>query len=161
MHPINPVWARSTSSASTRRRRVAVWAQMLTCDRHRSRWRDRLADSAEPTVMLYVESDNVAAVRTYERLGFTHLQRRHRLRGGPPQLTRTACSTLIVHLASPTRSATASAHTFATTWQPPLGDGQRRPHASEMRQEARSVRLDQVGQSAGRGWHWRGDRAAH
>jgi mycothiol synthase len=30
----------------------------------------RLADSAEPTVMLYVESDNVAAVRTYERLGF-------------------------------------------------------------------------------------------
>jgi mycothiol synthase len=31
----------------------------------------RLADSAEPTVMLYVESDNVAAVRTYQRLGFT------------------------------------------------------------------------------------------
>ena len=31
----------------------------------------RLADSAEPTVMLYVESDNVAAVRTYERSGFT------------------------------------------------------------------------------------------
>jgi mycothiol synthase len=31
----------------------------------------RLADSAEPTVMLYVETDNVAAVRTYERLGFT------------------------------------------------------------------------------------------
>jgi mycothiol synthase len=27
--------------------------------------------SAEPTVMLYVESDNVAAVRTYQRLGFT------------------------------------------------------------------------------------------
>ncbi|OBB93018.1 mycothiol synthase [Mycobacterium sp. 852002-40037_SCH5390672] len=26
---------------------------------------------AEPTVMLYVESDNVAAVRTYQRLGFT------------------------------------------------------------------------------------------
>jgi mycothiol synthase len=31
----------------------------------------RLAESAEPTVLLYVESDNVAAVRTYERLGFT------------------------------------------------------------------------------------------
>jgi mycothiol synthase len=31
----------------------------------------RLAGSAEPTVLLYVESDNVAAVRTYERLGFT------------------------------------------------------------------------------------------
>ena len=35
---------------------------------------DRLADRetpAEPTVLLYVESDNVAAVRTYQRLGFT------------------------------------------------------------------------------------------
>jgi mycothiol synthase len=31
----------------------------------------RLADAAEPTVMLYVESDNVAAVRTYQRLGFS------------------------------------------------------------------------------------------
>ncbi len=31
----------------------------------------RPAGSAEPTVMLYVESDNVAAVRTYQRLGFT------------------------------------------------------------------------------------------
>ncbi|WP_204081518.1 mycothiol synthase [Mycobacterium riyadhense] len=31
----------------------------------------RLADAAEPTVMLYVESDNAAAVRTYQRLGFT------------------------------------------------------------------------------------------
>lgn len=31
----------------------------------------RLADADEPTVMLYVESDNVAAVRTYQRLGFT------------------------------------------------------------------------------------------
>lgn len=30
----------------------------------------RLAGAAEPTVMLYVESDNAAAVRTYERLGF-------------------------------------------------------------------------------------------
>ncbi len=30
----------------------------------------RLADSAEPTVMLYVESDNAAAVRTYQGLGF-------------------------------------------------------------------------------------------
>ncbi|GFG74397.1 mycothiol acetyltransferase [Mycobacterium botniense] len=31
----------------------------------------RLADAPEPTVMLYVESDNAAAVRTYQRLGFT------------------------------------------------------------------------------------------
>jgi len=31
----------------------------------------RLADAPEPTVMLYVESDNAAAMRTYERLGFT------------------------------------------------------------------------------------------
>lgn len=31
----------------------------------------RLAEAAEPTVMLYVESDNVAAVRTYQGLGFT------------------------------------------------------------------------------------------
>ena len=31
----------------------------------------RLAGAAEPTVTLYVESDNVAAVRTYQRLGFT------------------------------------------------------------------------------------------
>ncbi|ORW30769.1 mycothiol synthase [Mycobacterium paraense] len=30
----------------------------------------RLAGAAEPTVLLYVESDNAAAVRTYERLGF-------------------------------------------------------------------------------------------
>lgn len=31
----------------------------------------RLAGSVDPTVLLYVESDNVAAVRTYQRLGFT------------------------------------------------------------------------------------------
>jgi mycothiol synthase len=31
---------------------------------------DRLAGGSDPTVLLYVESDNVAAVRTYERLGF-------------------------------------------------------------------------------------------
>ncbi|OBG68243.1 MULTISPECIES: mycothiol synthase [unclassified Mycobacterium] len=32
---------------------------------------DRLADAPEPTVLLYVESENVAAVRTYQRLGFS------------------------------------------------------------------------------------------
>ena len=31
----------------------------------------RLAAAAQPTVMLYLESDNTAALRTYERLGFT------------------------------------------------------------------------------------------
>jgi mycothiol synthase len=31
----------------------------------------RLAESPEPTVMLYVEADNTAAVRTYRGLGFT------------------------------------------------------------------------------------------
>jgi mycothiol synthase len=32
---------------------------------------ERLADSLEPTVTLYTEADNAAAVKTYERLGFT------------------------------------------------------------------------------------------
>lgn len=31
---------------------------------------ERLSDSGQPTVMLYVEADNSAAVKTYERLGF-------------------------------------------------------------------------------------------
>ena len=31
----------------------------------------RLADAEDPTVLLYVESDNTAALRTYGRLGFT------------------------------------------------------------------------------------------
>jgi mycothiol synthase len=31
----------------------------------------RLAEAGQPTVMLYVESDNAAALRTYRRLGFT------------------------------------------------------------------------------------------
>ena len=35
----------------------------------------QLAEASRPTVMLYVESDNTAALRTYERLGFT----RHRV----------------------------------------------------------------------------------
>jgi mycothiol synthase len=52
---------------SAQRRRLG---QMLTAVGIESLAR-RLAGAAEPTVMLYVESDNVAAVRTYQRLGFT------------------------------------------------------------------------------------------
>lgn len=32
---------------------------------------DRLADAPDPTVLLYVESENTAAVHTYQQLGFT------------------------------------------------------------------------------------------
>ncbi|WP_162618286.1 mycothiol synthase [Mycobacterium leprae] len=45
--------------------------QMLTSIGIASLAQRLVGPSAEPTVMLYVESDNVAAARTYERLGFT------------------------------------------------------------------------------------------
>jgi mycothiol synthase len=32
---------------------------------------ERLSGAPDPTVMLYSEADNTAAVKTYERLGFT------------------------------------------------------------------------------------------
>lgn len=32
---------------------------------------ERLSESSKPTVMLYTEADNTAAVKTYEGLGFT------------------------------------------------------------------------------------------
>lgn len=64
------VWARSMFSASTRRPRAGGLGGLLTSvgvaflARH-------LAGVARPRVMLYVESDNTAALRTYRRLGFT------------------------------------------------------------------------------------------
>jgi mycothiol synthase len=61
--------ARYTWSGSTRTPRVGAWGGP---DRRRSATPGRaIVGAAEPTVLLYVESDNAAAVRTYEKLGFT------------------------------------------------------------------------------------------
>lgn len=52
----------------------------------------RLADEGDPIVMLYVESDNVAAVHTYERLGFTvySVDTAYRDSAGQPGVSRLA-----------------------------------------------------------------------
>jgi mycothiol synthase len=44
----------------------------------------RLAGAAQPTVMLYVESDNAAALRTYRRLGFRQHSVDTAYAAGPP-----------------------------------------------------------------------------
>ena len=68
--PSKPASARSTSSASIPSAQGSGLGGLLTAVgiAHLAR---RLAEAAQPTVMLYVESDNTAALRTYQRLGFT------------------------------------------------------------------------------------------
>ena len=79
--PTSRAWARSTSSASTPPaqgrglgRAADRWSACIV-------WPSGCADAAEPTVMLYVEADNPRRCAPIERLGFSRLQRRHRLRG--------------------------------------------------------------------------------